>query len=138
MIEHGSFELELTGNILTLSAYDAWNYQTAIRWSKETKEIVSSIKSHPWSSLCDLTEWELATPEIHPYVLELNVWLDANNLKYLAIVYKTAIQQSLLEKTNRVFTNVEVKYFTDVDEGETWLKKVSTPANTNSNKAGNG
>ena len=137
MIEHGTFELELTGKILTLRAYDAWNYHTALRWGKETKEIVNSIKSHPWSCLCDLTKWELATPDVHQYVIGLNLWLDANNLRYLAIVYNISLQQSVLEKSHRAFTNVEVRYFTNLDEGKTWLKDVSTPANSNFNKAGN-
>ncbi len=48
MIEHGRFELETTGNVLILRAFDSWNYQTASRWVEETKELASHLKSNPW------------------------------------------------------------------------------------------
>jgi|TARA_R110000744_G_scaffold11265_4_gene34320 hypothetical protein len=137
MIEHGSFELEITGNVLILRAFDSWNYQTASRWVEETKELASHLKSNPWLCICDLTQWELATPDIHYAVLDLNLWLDENNLRYLAIVHNSALQKAVLQKSHEVFRNVEVEYFSNLDEGYAWLESVSNSIDSKNSKASN-
>ena len=121
MQEHGSYELKVIDNTLIFKAYDSWNFETAKKWGEETKTLARTIKNKPWSCLVDLTKWQLATPDIRDYVYEINLWLNSNNLKYLAVVYSFGIQKSVLKKTHKVMTNVEVEYFKCLEDANKWL-----------------
>lgn len=124
MQEHGSYSLEIKNKTHILKAYGAWNYETVKRWGAETKQLVSTIKSNPWACLVDLTDWELATPDAREYVSNLNLWFNDNNLKYLAVVYSLYLQKEILKISHAALTNVEIKYFETLEEGEKWLNDV--------------
>ena len=122
MEEHGSFELELTGNTIIFRAYDAWNQEIAIRWAAEVKTMVRQICHEPWTCLVDLTRWDLSTPDVREHVIELNLWLDEHNLSKIAYVFGFATQESLLSRANNVFKHATVKHFFCLEEGKAWLE----------------
>jgi hypothetical protein len=124
MKAHGSYKLEVNKNTVTFIAYDSWNYEAAIEWGNEFKNIVIQMNNEPWACLVDLTEWELATPDTGSYLSELYLWLNNQNLKYLAVVFGLSIQKDVLEKTYRILTNVDKKYCVDLDEANNWLNSV--------------
>jgi len=124
MQEHGSYSLEIKNKTHILKAYGAWNYETVQRWGAETKQLVSTIKSNPWACLVDLTDWELATPDAREYVYNINLWLNDNNLKYLAVVYSLHLQKEILTITHAALTNVEIKYVKTLKEAEIWLNSL--------------
>jgi hypothetical protein len=124
MKAHGSYKLEVNNNTITFTAYDAWNYEAAIEWGNELKNIVAQMNNEPWAFLSDLTEWELITPGATGYISELYSWVNDQNFKYLAVVFGLSIQKSLLEEHHKIFTNVEINYFGDLDEANCWLNSV--------------
>jgi len=121
MNEHGSYELEIQGKMLVFRAYSSWNYDTTISWGKEAKDLASQLKHEPWICLIDMTKWELITPDVSEYIGEINLWVNENNLKYLAVVYDFEIQKKLLQKSYEVFTDVEFEFFKDLEEAKNWL-----------------
>jgi hypothetical protein len=124
MKEHGSYDLDVQKQTITFSAYDSWNYQTAQRWGDEIKSIVTGFENKEWACIVDLTMWELATPDIRGYLVELYMWLNDNNLKYLAVVFGLSIHKEILEKTYVVLTNVKKEYCESLDEAREYLDRV--------------
>lgn len=124
MEKHGSYELKVNNNIVTLKAYDAWNYETITAWGKDFKNIVMHMNNKPWACLVDLTEWELGTPDGRSYLYDLHLWLNSQNLKCLAIVCALSIQKEVLEEIYRILTNVDREYFESIDEAVDWLSSV--------------
>ena len=124
MNTHGSYKLEINKNTVTFKAYDSWNYEEAIEWGNEFKNIVIQMRNEPWACLVDLTEWELATPDTRSYLSELYLWLNDQNLKHLAVTFGLSIQKDVLEITYRLLTNVDKKYCVDLDEANKWLNSV--------------
>ncbi len=121
---HGAYKLEVNNNTITFNAYGAWNYETAEEWGRELKDIVVQMNNKPWAFLSNLTEWELITPDAKEYISELYSWFNKQNFKYLAIIYGLSVQKSLLEEHHKIFTNVEIEYFDDLDEAICWLNSV--------------
>lgn len=121
MREHGYYDLTVNINRVTFIAYDSWNYEAIVKWAEEFKEIVLKLNNEPWACLVDLTQWELGVPETREHLYELYKWLNNQNLKYLAVVFGSSMQQSLLEKPYQILTNVERKYYTDIEQANHWL-----------------
>lgn len=124
MKAHGTYTLEVNQRTLTFTAYESWNYEATIEWGEEFKSMVTQMNDEPWACLVDLTKWELATPDTKRYLSELYVWLNNQNLKYLAVVFGHSIQKDLLEKTYEILTNVDKNYCFDIDEAKNWLNSV--------------
>jgi len=121
MNEHGSYDLIVEGQTLTFRAYGTWNYETAKRWREETTKLVNGINDKPWACLVDLGHWELATPDIRSYAYDFNLWLNNNDLKYLAVVYRLHIQKEILKISHAALTNVKIKYFDNLEDANEWL-----------------
>ncbi|MDO6446393.1 hypothetical protein Q4493_11475 [Colwellia sp. 1_MG-2023] len=124
MEEHGSYDLAIEEKTHILKAYGSWNFETAKKWGAETKAILNGIIDKPWVCLVDLSQWELATPDIRTYVHDFNLWLNENNLKYLAVVYSLHLQVEVLKITHVVLTNVEIKYFDNHKDANEWLNSI--------------
>ena len=124
MQTHGSYKLQVHKHTVTFIAYDSWNYEAVVEWGNEFKGIVMQMNNEPWVCIVDLTEWELGTPEARGYLSELYIWLNNQNLKYLAVICGLSIQRDILEQTYKILTKVERKYCIDLDEANDWLKNV--------------
>ena len=124
MKAHGTYKLDVKNNTITFVAYDSWNYEAAVVWGEELKNVVIQMNKEPWSCLVELTKWELITPDARSYISELYSWLNTQNLKYLAVVFGSSLQRALLEKTYVILTNVEIKYCEDLEEAKSWLSDV--------------
>ncbi|MEI6898183.1 MAG: hypothetical protein V5786_12025 [Psychromonas sp.] len=121
MQEHGTFEMKNCGQVITLKVFGGWNYETTLRWCKEYKAHIDSIKSAPWARLIDLTFWELTTPDVWGRVDEVNTWANENNQAYEVVICPLSIQKQLLERAHEVLTNVEIVFCNDIKEAEIWL-----------------
>lgn len=121
MLEHGSFELEIRNKTLISRAFGAWNYETALRYSKESKQLVGSLIKEHWASLVDLSEWELATPDILEVIVRLNSWASENNLRYEVVICNSSLQQVLLEQYQEGFTDVESRFVENLEQAYEWL-----------------
>lgn len=124
MWEHGSFTLEVIDQTLIVKCFDAWNIETVIRMCKEYKECIEKIYDKPWACMVDLTQWELSPPQMWEEIDTLNRWGNSNNQKYEAVICSLSIQKSLMQESHSVLTNVESKFFENIEEATRWLKSV--------------
>ncbi len=122
MQEHGTFEMELQGQVISLNVFGGWNFQTTSRWCSEYKTHIDSIKVKPWARIMDLTFWELTTPDVWEIVDEVNIWANSNNQKYEVVICPLSIQKQLLERAHQVLTNVEINFCENKKEAEEWLE----------------
>jgi hypothetical protein len=136
MQEHGSYELEVVGQTVVTRAFDSWNYETAFRWGEELKHKANNIIKQPWACLIDLRLWELTTPEAWSYIEELNVWGDKNKLAYVALVCALGIQETIIKRSQTVFTTVDVKFFRELKEANDWLNSVDAYSNQLARRSG--
>tara|TARA_R110002167_G_scaffold91458_1_gene246019 strand:- start:68650 stop:69054 length:405 start_codon:yes stop_codon:yes gene_type:complete len=119
--EHGSFEFELSGQVLIMRPGGAWNVETAIRCCKEYKELAESINDSPWAGVVNLLSWELGTPEIWAEIDAVNAWADQHNEKFEAVICANSLQTFLLEQTYSKFRNVQTKFCDTELEALKWL-----------------
>ena len=123
-LEHGTFELQIKGKTLISKAFGAWNYETALRYAKECRKLIEqNLLNEPWASIVDLSEWELATPDIWDAIDELNVWASENNLKHEVVILSLSLQKTLFEQTQEGFTDVETKFVDNIAEAYLWLEQ---------------
>ena len=124
-LEHGTFELQIKGKTLISKAFGAWNYETALRYAKECRKLIEqNLLNEPWASIVDLSEWELATPDIWDAIDELNVWASENNLKHEVVILSLSLQKTLFEQTQEGFTDVETKFVDNIAEAYLWLEQL--------------
>ena len=124
MQEHGSFQMKIVEQTLIIKCFDAWNLETVLRLCKEYKGLVEQINDKPWACLVDLSQWELATPEMWDEISELNKWGNSNNQKYEAVICSTSLQKTLMEDSHKVLTNVETKFCENIEQAYEWLNSV--------------
>ena len=68
---HGSFELDISGNIIISHIKGAWNRETAIDFETQMKKAIRELKGVPFGMVSVFDEWELYTPDCKPIVSEL-------------------------------------------------------------------
>jgi hypothetical protein len=122
MQEHGLFTIEVRDKTLISTLCGAWNYETSLRYSEECKRLVDNLIGEPWASLVDLSEWELATPDVMKVNDELNTWASINNLKYEVVICSSSSQRALLEKYQESLNGVETKFVDNLEQACEWLK----------------
>ncbi len=121
MQEHGTFDITLVGQIITVRFYDAWNLETALRCCQEYKTLVKQICHAPWACVVDLRKWELGTPDIWQPIDEVNAWGNLHNQKFETVIANARLQQTLFEKSHQVLTNVETFFCENSDEALVWI-----------------
>lgn len=123
MQEHGSFNMNITDQIIIINAYGAWNLETALRWGREFKLLANQIESSPWACIVDLSSFELAIPEVWEHIDEINDWCNLHNQKYEVVICSLSIQKSLLENSHKKLTNVETNFCSSLKQSIEWLSK---------------
>lgn len=122
--EHGSFQVEIIDQTLIIKCFDSWNLETVLRFCKEYKELVEQINDKPWACLVDLSQWELATPDMWDEIRKLNEWSNNNNQKYEAVICSLSLQKAMVAKSHTAFTNVETSFFENREQAYEWLNSV--------------
>ena len=124
MQEHGSFEIEVTGQTIRVKLYDQWNSETTVRFISEVKTKALTIYDKPWACLVDLSDWELGTPELWSLFDEANIWCSEHNQKYEASVSKLALHKQVMEKSDEAFIGVQTNAFGNTPDALAWLESV--------------
>ncbi|MEI6895947.1 MAG: hypothetical protein V5786_00395 [Psychromonas sp.] len=124
MQEHGFFKMEIIKQTLIIECFDAWNIETVLRHCAEYKELVRKINDKPWASLVDLSQWELAIPEMWDEIKELNEWANINNQKFEAVICSLSLQKWLMKDSHVALTNVETRFFDNRVQAQDWLNSV--------------
>ncbi|MDA8622168.1 hypothetical protein N9L48_05925 [Psychrosphaera sp.] len=124
MQEHGSFEINIIDQTIVVNCYGSWNHETVKRMCNEYKEHALQINDKDWACLVDLSQWELATPEMWNEIQKLNEWSNNNNQKFEAVICSLYIQKTLMEQSHTVLTNVETKFCDNIEQAYAWLNSV--------------
>mgnify|MGYP000067038300 CR=1 FL=1 len=124
MQEHGSFEIEVTGQTIRVKLFDQWNYETTVRFCNEFKVIALTISDKPWACLVDLLDWELGTPDIWAPLEGGNLWSSNNNQKYEASVSKLGVHKHVMKKSDEALIGVQTNAFDNVTDALAWLEEV--------------
>ena len=122
MKPHGSFTLSVKEQVIVIKAIGAWNYEAAVAFANDYKQLVSDLQQAPWGCLIDLTDWELFTPDASDYLDTINQWAEQHNQRFEAVVCGLAIQEALLEKNQSVFVNVKTRFCETLEEAYHWLE----------------
>ncbi len=123
MLEHGSYQMRREGQIILITAFQAFNKEGVLKWAQEYKSLAEPIKSSPWACLCDISQWELFTPDAWEVIEEVNHWCDANNLKYLVFICDSdikIIKQEMIKKSHSVMSNVTLEFCDNFQQGYDW------------------
>ena len=124
MKEHGSFQIKIVDQTLIVKCFGSWNHETVLRLCKEYKELVEKINDKPWACLVDLSQWELAAPDMWDEISELNQWGNSNNQKYEVVICSMSLQKILMEESHTVLTNVETNFCESIEQAYKWLNNV--------------
>jgi hypothetical protein len=85
--EHGSFELQLDGNILVAKLVGGWNIEAAQKFSDNFKAAARPLTHADWGHLVFLDDWDTGIPGVAEIILALVNWCVVNRLKCAAHVY---------------------------------------------------
>ena len=121
MQEHGSYNMKIVDQTIIVEAVDAWNLETAERWGIEYKSLVGLIKNLPWACLVDLSNFELAIPDVLEHIDKINEWGNSHNQKFEVVVCSLSIQKDLLQNAHKILTNVETNFCENVVQAKSWL-----------------
>lgn len=91
---HGSFNIDVSGTILSASLSGSWNMQMANAFASAFKSEAQPLVGKPWGHLVLLDDWDLSGPEIQPVIEELVTWCIEQGLVRAAHVYS----ESMLKK----------------------------------------
>lgn len=122
MQEHGSFEMYLLGQVISVNVFGGWNYETTARWCAEYRKHIDCIKTAPWARIMDLTHWELTTSDVWKVVDEANTWANLNNQKYDVVICSLSLQKKIVGRAHQALPNVEIKFCENMQDGKEWLE----------------
>ena len=125
MQQHGSFDIEIKGKTIEISAYAAWNEQTSMQFKQAYMELARHLSEAPWACLINFLEWELGTGEILQVGQQLNAWSFENNQRYSAIVCGTSLHRQLIEKIQEPTKSIQHQYFTELEPAKNWLRSLN-------------
>ncbi len=113
--------MKIVDQTIIIEAVGAWNLETAERWGIEFKLLAARIESLPWACLTDLSNFELAIPDVWEHLDMVNEWCNSHNQKFEAIICSLTIQRALFEKAQKNLAKVETNFFENVDQAKGWL-----------------
>jgi hypothetical protein len=127
MKRHGSYTLQRSNDTLLVQCLGSWNLETARFYSLEYKAVVAPIIHQDWAMVCDLRQWELATPECMPIFHSLTRWCFDKGMKSCIYIYEQSfvMQLHLKEVTPKSGEYPRGYNFQKVDSLESvydWLK----------------
>lgn len=94
-VQHGEFELSVSGNILVARLIGGWNEEAARAFDREFRMTAEPLLGNDWGHLVCLEDWSLGVPEMAPIIENLVQWCVASGLKRAAQVYSPSMLKQL-------------------------------------------
>lgn len=122
MIEHGSYQVTLAEQVLTVSLAELFNEHATATVCQQMKSYIESLNGRSFVVLLDCMGYEGSTPEAHQISNNFLRWLNKQNCLARAIVYSQKLyfdivkneQPAVLESNNR-------REFCNLAEAQQWL-----------------
>ena len=94
-VQHGEFELSVSGNILIAHLIGGWNKEAALAFDREFRIAAEPLLADDWGHLVFLDDWSLGVPEMIPIIEDLVQWCVINGLKRAAHVYSPSMLKQM-------------------------------------------
>lgn len=131
LLSHGSHEMTLKGNLLSVEAYGPWNREAAEEYCDRVRSITSDLikANKEWAVNIAIHGTGIYTPDSLELLRELHQWRLENGMKRIAIVCDTCesdgsdiLKMQLLSvyESEEASTQVE-RYFIDRSQATKWL-----------------
>jgi hypothetical protein len=125
---HGEASMKVTGKILVIDTYGAFNREGAKRFSNELRNLVNDqLVGNSWAILGILHEEIIHPPETIEELKELHIWRVQNGLRHLALVHRDIVKFKLYQDMYAGVFEKDIKslcatqFFQSKAEAETWL-----------------
>ena len=120
---HGQFHIALSHQVVKVVCKGAWNLETMQLYAKACSEQVRPLFGQQWAMLSDINEWELATPDVEPLLIETFKQAIVLGLKREAVVNSSGTVK--LDQFNitlpAIPNDFERRFFTTESEARQWL-----------------
>ena len=90
-LQHGEFDIKISGQVLVASLAGSWNEEAARAFDREFRLAAEPLLGAPWAHLVYLDDWSLGVPEMKPVIEQLVAWCCAHGLKRAAKVYSPSM-----------------------------------------------
>jgi hypothetical protein len=122
MLEHGTFTLEIKGNIIIVSQFGEYNEPGIIACLEAQKQAIESFGEQECFLLVDSTGQTGATPEVYKRVDEFYHELNCSNLSAVAVIHTHYVLTRLHEREIPELQKYRTKLFSDTDSAIAWLE----------------
>ena len=121
---HGKWKIAASENYVLQWFEGCWNEEAAKQYTQEYREKTAHLAGKKWAMLSIFEDWELAVPEIEPYILEhCQRFKDIGCIKDCHVYTPSATKEMQLEQlVPHSEGNYERQIFSHIDEAIAWLK----------------
>lgn len=136
LLSHGSHEMCLSGNLLSVEAYGPWNREAAEEYCEKVRELTSNLikERKDWAVYIAIHGTGIYTPDSIQLLKDLHLWRLENGMKHIAIICSdndSCGTDILKKQLNPVYSldddddddHVE-KYFKDRSVATKWLRQL--------------
>ncbi len=119
-MDDGRFQLQLTGNLLVLTAAGRFTRPLMLQLMAEVRTLIAPLAGTRWGSLLDLSDWGPLPPDLVPLVQELNRWCCEQGMAAEAVVIRGALAQAASWRDGDA-ERAPTRYFASQQEARSWL-----------------
>jgi hypothetical protein len=127
--EHGGFNVTLQGDVLVVVVTGAWNAETAKAYQDVVQSSISSIKGKAWGLICNLSEWELCTPDCESMIIDLVTKCRHDGMRREAFICETdSVKLDLFYKRDKsdvsqvIVEQPQRRFFNNDQSAWQWLE----------------
>ncbi|MFD2165120.1 hypothetical protein ACFSJY_02495 [Thalassotalea euphylliae] len=121
MDEHGEYQVELIGRIISCVLKGSFNKDGCKSYTEAVREKVSQLRGEPFAMLVDDLELEGGTPEAYQELDAYNRWLSTQPIKAKALVINSPMQKDIMLKRAPALKTQNIEFFTDKSLAMAWL-----------------
>lgn len=124
LIKHGSYVLEISGNILLVEATGPWDDIAIREYTQDNKAVVKQMAGNEWGCLAVFTGNAIMPPDAEQDLIATTAWRVKHGLAAVALVVtETFIPALVKSQFTRIYTSAKVKFafFNSKQSALEWL-----------------
>ncbi|MBQ1784323.1 MAG: hypothetical protein II007_11790 [Gammaproteobacteria bacterium] len=120
MVDRGRFQLQLSGNLLVLTAAGRLTRPLMEQLMADVRTLIAPLAGTSWGSLLDLSDWGPLQPDLVPLVQELNRWCCDQGMAAEAVVISGALPHAASWRDGDA-ERAPTRYFHTQSDARNWL-----------------
>lgn len=121
---HGSYRIEIRGEIVTMTFLDQWNLQCAEEFFLTYKELIRKSGLKRFGVISDLLDFNGGTPEVAELFEKVSDWAKEKGQVARALVLDSRLKESLIRKVDKEKERFPARTFPHHSEALDWLKSL--------------